>query len=327
MPQISVIVPVYKVEKYINRCVDSILAQTLTDFELILVDDGSPDNCGTICDEYAAKDSRIHVIHQKNGGLSAARNAGIDWAFTYSDSEWLSFVDSDDWVHPRYLEMLFQGVMKYSSDISICNFEKCNQEQPYRNVNSVCPEEVDVETFYREKVVTATTAWGKLYRKKLFQDMRYPLGKNQEDEWVTYKLLFQNKRIVLIPTALYFYFDNISGIMHTLKANDIISEIDAQKERIEFFLKIGKQDLYEWQLLSHIKLLATQISNSAKYEFTTSQVENLKKRLRMLLSSKEGRKVCPFIEKNMWIYSRAFPKCVALYSTFEVIKRKIGVNW
>ena len=96
MPGISVIVPVYKVENFLHRCVDSILAQTFTDFELILVDDGSPDGCGEICDAYAREDSRIHVIHQKNGGLSAARNTGIDWVLENSDSRWLAFVDSDD---------------------------------------------------------------------------------------------------------------------------------------------------------------------------------------------------------------------------------------
>ena len=106
MPLISVIVPVYKVEEYLSRCVDSILSQTFEDFELILIDDGSPDNCGKICDEYTKKDNRVHVIHQENGGLSSARNAGIDWAFENSDSEWLTFIDSDDWVHIQYLDLL-----------------------------------------------------------------------------------------------------------------------------------------------------------------------------------------------------------------------------
>ena len=98
MANISVIVPVYKVEAFLNRCVDSILCQTYEDFEIILVDDGSPDTCGALCDEYARKDGRVHVIHQENGGLSAARNTGIDWAFANSTSRWLAFVDSDDWV-------------------------------------------------------------------------------------------------------------------------------------------------------------------------------------------------------------------------------------
>ena len=112
MPVISVIVPVYNVEKYLHRCVDSILAQTFTDFELILVDDGSPDNCGKICDEYAEKDSRIHVIHKVNGGLSDARNAGLDWAFANSNSEWVTFIDSDDWVDKYYLEYLYNSIYR-----------------------------------------------------------------------------------------------------------------------------------------------------------------------------------------------------------------------
>ena len=109
MPTISVIVPVYKVEPYLNRCVDSILRQTYQDFELILVDDGSPDRCGEICDEYARQDSRVHVIHKENGGLSDARNAGIDWVEANSDSQWLIFADSDDWVHPELLARLLDA--------------------------------------------------------------------------------------------------------------------------------------------------------------------------------------------------------------------------
>ena len=103
MPTISVVVPVYKVEKYLNRCVDSILNQTYKDFELILMDDGSPDKAPEICDDYAKKYDFIHVIHQKNGGLSAARNSGIEWALENSDSEWITFIDSDDWIHPEYM--------------------------------------------------------------------------------------------------------------------------------------------------------------------------------------------------------------------------------
>ena len=108
MANISVIVPVYKVEEFLSRCVDSILCQSYPDFEVILVDDGSPDRCGQMCEDYARQDSRIHVIHQENGGLSAARNSGIDWAFAHSDSRWLAFVDSDDWVHPDFLKVLYE---------------------------------------------------------------------------------------------------------------------------------------------------------------------------------------------------------------------------
>ena len=121
MPLISVIVPIYKVKEYLNRCVDSILSQTFTSFELVLVDDGSPDECGEICDDYAIKDDRIIVIHQSNKGLSEARNTGIDWAMKNSDSEWLTFVDSDDWIHPDYLRLLYDSAIKTNADKSIRN--------------------------------------------------------------------------------------------------------------------------------------------------------------------------------------------------------------
>ncbi|MCD7802997.1 MAG: glycosyltransferase [Clostridiales bacterium] len=130
MPEISVIVPVYKVEPYLRRCVDSILNQTFQDFELILVDDGSPDHCPAICDEYAGRDSRIVVIHQKNAGLSAARNAGIDWVFANSDSKWISFVDSDDWVTPTYLSLMISA-LQIDSDIDMvqCTYEVVTAEK------------------------------------------------------------------------------------------------------------------------------------------------------------------------------------------------------
>ena len=124
MPKISIVVPVYKVEKYLQRCVASLLEQSFTSFDLILVDDGSPDLCGKICDQYAEKDNRIHVIHQKNGGLSAARNSGIDWSISNSDSGWITFVDSDDWVDPQYLECLYNAVKLYKTNISICAYKE-----------------------------------------------------------------------------------------------------------------------------------------------------------------------------------------------------------
>ena len=120
--RISVIVPVYKVEKYIRRCIDSILAQTYEDFELILVDDGSPDDCGNICDEYAVKDNRIKVIHKDNGGLSSARNAGLDWVFEFSDSQFITFIDSDDYVDKNYLYLLLKALVQENADVSCCRF-------------------------------------------------------------------------------------------------------------------------------------------------------------------------------------------------------------
>ena len=241
---ISVIVPVYKVEKYIRRCVDSILAQTFTDFELILVDDGSPDNCGMICDEYALKDNRIHVIHKENGGLSDARNAGIDWAFENSNSEWLTFIDSDDWVHPRYLSFLYQAVCDFDVNISVCAFVKCQEIVDYidetRNIELTTPQ-----ILLEQNRENATVAWGKLYKKQIFQELRYPVGKLHEDEYTTYKALFSYHSIAYLDNLLYFYYINPGSIMHSNWDIRRLDVFNAFRMQMQFFKKNGYKRAYD----------------------------------------------------------------------------------
>lgn len=235
MPKVSVIVPVYKVEPYLRRCVDSILAQTFTDFELILVDDGSPDNCPAVCDEYAAKDSRVHVIHQENGGLSAARNAGIDWAFANSDSEWISFVDSDDWVHPEMLERLLHAVQECGVSVGVCGFARTEGEESEIRREELFPQKWSTEVFFVEHDINAIVAWGKLYRKVCFDGIRYPVGKIHEDEFITYRVLFQEGELAVIFAPLYNYYQNKNGIMGQGWSMRSFSRVIAFRERIVFF--------------------------------------------------------------------------------------------
>ena len=236
MPQISVIVPVYNVEPYLRRCVDSILGQTFTDFELILVDDGSPDNCGEICDEYARRDARVHVIHQANGGLSAARNAGIDWAFANSDSAWLAFVDSDDWVHPEYLELLYRAVETDHTKISVCDYVETDTVLP---TGEPAPgtEIRDWDEFFMNRRIRAIVAWNKLYARELFVGLRYPVGRIHEDEFLTYKLLIRAERISYLPAALYYYYQNPQGITKSRFSLNRLDVIDAFEERIGYVKK------------------------------------------------------------------------------------------
>jgi len=236
MPKISVIVPVYKVEKYLHKCIDSILSQTFTDFELILIDDGSPDKCGEICDEYAKKDSRIHVIHQKNGGLSAARNAGIDWADTNSDSEWITFIDSDDWVHCEYLKQLYETAIFQLVDVCACNYSKFPdgkepKERHTNEINLLAPEEI-----WCQKRVTMVIACGKIYRKKLWENIRYPLGRISEDEFTTHIILFGCKKIASIESTLYFYRQTPGSIMRAKWSPRMLDRIDALKEQFDYFI-------------------------------------------------------------------------------------------
>lgn len=270
MSSVSIIVPVYKVEPYLSRCVDSILGQTFLDFELILVDDGSPDNCGAICDEYAAKDSRIVVIHQENGGLSAARNAGIDWVFAYSDSQWLSFIDSDDCVHPKYLEWLLNAAVEHDAEVSICGYAETTGEEPEIHTDGLAPEVWIPEDFYIEHHVNATVAWGKLYQKKHFTDNRYPIGKIHEDEFLTYKILFECEEIAFVPAPLYCYCNNPSSIVRSKWSLHRLDVLEALEERIAYFKKAGNRKMVAYsktELKSRAALLYLQSCANHKARF------------------------------------------------------------
>ena len=212
-PLISIIVPVYKVEDYLARCVDSLRNQTYENLEIILVDDGSPDNCGAICDDYAARDSRIRVIHKKNGGLSSARNAGIDVA----QGAYLGFVDSDDWVdihtyewlmemvQTEHVKMVCAGRWDYSSATGEKTLGLC---PPEREV--ISGEELAKRIFLWDNVDSA--AWDKLYHRSLFQELRYPLGVVSEDLPVTYRAGLKAGRIGMLNKPVYYYFHREGSI-------------------------------------------------------------------------------------------------------------------
>ena len=237
-PIISVIVPVYKVEPYLRRCVDSILKQGFKDFELILVDDGSPDKCGEICDEYANQDVRVVVIHQQNGGLSAARNAGLDWVFANSKSEYIGFIDSDDWVAPNYLEELYKGCQ--ICDIACVDALLVKSEGRHSAKPSTSAIwDIVPPYFYYRCASLPMTAWGKLFRRDVLKTVRFPNGKIHEDEYVIPYLLFSCRQIATSNIQLYYYFrrdDSIMGIGFTEKH---LSLIDALVGQIDFFAKNG----------------------------------------------------------------------------------------
>lgn len=210
-PLISVIVPIYGVEAYLHQCVDSLLTQTHKNLEIILVDDGSPDGCGAICDEYAAKDSRVRVIHKKNGGLSDARNAGIDVA----QGEYIGFVDSDDWVMPDMYEYLLQGILGYQTDISYCGYVNVRTAWiDYRNeeTDKVYTTETALNELFFDRL--GNFAWNKLYKAELWQDVRFPVGKNFEDIRTTYKLFERASRIAILKEPKYYYRIREDSIMH-----------------------------------------------------------------------------------------------------------------
>ena len=238
---ISVIIPVYKVEKYLCRCVDSVLEQTYTNMEIILVDDGSPDNCPVMCDEYARQDSRVKVIHQENAGLSGARNAGIDMA----QGQWLAFVDSDDYLAADFLERLYQACVDTGSSLSVCRWEYVRGE--------TIPEHGTGETrVYTGREMLANlyvpdgayfvVAWNKLYRKELFEDIRYPLGRIHEDEATTYRIYDKVKKAAYVDRSLYGYFVTPVSITRGFNPKRM-DWVTAVAERLDFFEQKGYAEL------------------------------------------------------------------------------------
>ena len=319
-PTISIIVPVYKVEKYLKRCVDSILSQTYTDFECILVDDGSPDKCGYICDEYAEKDQRIRVIHKKNGGLSDARNVGIDAA----SGEYLSFIDSDDWIHPKMLEILYDGITHNDVLMSICAYKRTDDYETFNKIKEyrfTVRDGMDflarANSFPRATYSTAIVAWNKLYHKSLFKDIRYPYGRIHEDEFTTYKLLYKSGDIAYCDEMLYCYFRNNEGIMkskYTTKRMDVLA---AWEERNRFFKKHKLKKYYEWCILG---LLYGYVENYNKMKGGAEYKKHariIKRKIRytliyiLLFSRIKGNKI------DISIYRLAFPNMVGIYYFFK----------
>lgn len=250
MPSISVIVPVYKVESYIHRCIDSILNQTYQNFELILVDDGSPDNCGAICDEYANNDNRIHVIHQENAGLSVARNVGIDWAFSNSDSDWITFIDSDDWVHPRYLELLLKVVWASGSQIGMCGYiPKMENDVECTSAIDGTWEWVTTDEAYiwdRKWFAVDAHAWARIYHKSLLRTVRFPAGKYWEDLYTTYKIMYQFNRIPVLHDPLYYFYFNENSITRRAWSKHRLDRITAYEENLQFFRKQKNCTMERW---------------------------------------------------------------------------------
>ncbi|WP_338587251.1 glycosyltransferase [Clostridium baratii] len=215
---ISIIVPVYNVEKYLDKCIISIINQTYKNLEIILVDDGSKDKSGKKCDEWAAKDHRIRVIHKKNGGLSDARNIGID----NCKGKYISFIDSDDFIATEYIEILYKNIKEMKCDISICN--------PYYYYEDKINKIVERYKIKEDKIVDNslnmtidlmyqkhfdTSAWGKLYETRLFKQNKiyYPKGKLYEDIVTTYKVFMKSKKIIFINKNLYYYRQRSNSIM------------------------------------------------------------------------------------------------------------------
>lgn len=229
---ISIIVPVYNVEEYVERCIDSIITQTYTNIEIIIVDDGSIDSSSQIVDEIAHKDQRIIVVHQKNGGLSAARNTGIDIA----KGRFIIFVDSDDFISNSMVEVLYNNIIEYNADLSVCDYYICeNGVIPNDKTNNdvTCFEENILSRIYEDDR-RSIVAWNKLYKADLFKQLRYPVGRLHEDEFVIQHILSQCKRVVYTEKKLYYYIIRSGSIMNNKSPQNALDGLAAACMRLSW---------------------------------------------------------------------------------------------
>lgn len=328
MPTISVIVPVYNVEKYIHRCIDSILAQTYSDFELILVDDGSPDGCPAICDEYAQEDSRVHVIHKLNGGLSDARNAGLDWMFANSGSRYVTFIDSDDWVHPQFLELLLRAVTEYQVDVGVCTFERperyLHEQMTSRELGAA--EKLTVEDLLIQHEWNYNYAWGKLYWRELFREIRYPKGKNFEDTFTTYRVLFaaRQEAVVWLDQPLYFYFRNEAGITRSPWTPKELVVLEGIRAQIDYYRTHGYARALEkeqWLYVNHFAYQLCRIrENKGDYRKNRGYLRKLRAEMMRYVHQnpeKYGYRKMP------WCYEAAYPRLMRVYHACGKMVRKL----
>ena len=251
---ISVIVPVYNVQTYLEKCLNSIINQSYKDLEIILVNDGSTDGCGDICNKYAILDKRIKVIHQKNAGLSDARNSGLKIA----TGEYIAFLDSDDWVDKELYETLYNEINRHDADIAICRYKYSynEQEELVKLGNSEIYSNLEIlESMYTKDYGQIIVAWNKLYKREVFQNMYYPKGKIHEDEFLTPFILYKAKKIVFVEDELIYYRQTNNSIMNSKFSINRLDKLEALAYRMSFFKKEGLKSLYDKTVIAKLECI------------------------------------------------------------------------
>lgn len=235
MSKISIIIPIYNVEKYLPQCLESVINQTYQNLEIILINDGSTDSCPQICNDYASRDSRIKVVHQKNGGLSAARNAGLQIA----TGEFISFVDSDDLLSLDFYHILLNTLLENDADIAECEFQKFVNKEKIKYLHNEA--ENIIQVFEGEKIIKALSkgplhvmVWNKLYKIKLVSGILFPLNRISEDLFWTYKVYGDCTKTVKINKELYFYRQRENSIMASRYSVKRLDSLDAYEEKIDY---------------------------------------------------------------------------------------------
>ena len=306
---VSIIVPIYNVAEYLDKCVQTITGQTYKNIEIILVDDGSTDDCPAMCDAYSVKDERIKVIHKKNGGLSDARNAGIEIA----KGEYFAFIDSDDYVAEDFIETLLKACEDNDCKIAQCssiNVSDNNGIGESREYTVKILSGYDmIKRIYEDGTADTIVIWSKLYRRELFNGIRFPFGKLHEDEFTDYKLFDKCSKVAVVDKKLYFYRVNPDSIVRRKYSLKRMSILEALEERKQYFENKGYAELvsltnaaYVKQLILHLhEIKGNKEWKNIEYELKKKLKENFKSVMRDSLVPNGYKKVILKIRYLYWL--------------------------
>lgn len=284
-PLISVIVPIYNVEKYLKKCIDSIIEQTYSELEIILVNDGSTDQSLSVCESY--QDERIKIVNKVNGGLSSARNAGLEVA----RGAYIFFLDSDDWIEKNCIEYLLNTLIQTEVDIVQCGFILTTTEDmtvPKKEEKILIYDNIQALKVFHDKVNTIT--WNKLYKASIFKDIRFPHGKIHEDHFTTYKAIYAAQKIAVSSRVLIYYRQRPNSIMSTKYNVKRLHIVEAVQEKLKFMKKLGNQELYNITLKEYEYVIINAFEEHKKY--LPNDEENL------LKLTKEYRALYPLIMRS-----------------------------
>lgn len=263
---VTVVVPVYNVEKYLDCCIESIVNQTYHNLEIILVDDGSRDSSGCICDHWANNDNRIKVIHQENGGLSSARNTGLESA----KGQFISFIDSDDYIHNDFIQEMLQSCIKYNAKLCICGMESVADDFAPQYNDEINTELIDQGQLYNQlysgRNVETVSAANKLYASELFNNLRYPVGKRHEDEAIIHFLIEKIEYAVWINCPLYYYRQTPNSITRQGYNLKMLDELWSKEVRLTFFKERNLDDLYQKALYSYCSRIIYHVKQLKKID-------------------------------------------------------------
>lgn len=280
MKTVSVVIPVYNVEKYLPECLDSVINQTYKNLQIILVDDGSTDSSGKICDEYAEKDDRITVVHQSNAGAGAAKNTGLELI----DGDYFSIIDSDDYIELDMYEKMVNSLEKYNSDIAQCLFRNVfvndSFDRKYK-IKGNYPKVLTSKKFLSELLYDWKYAIfaNKVFKTSLLKDIRFPVGRKIDDEFFTYKLVCNAKKVVNIDNILYNYRMRKTSVMNENNSDRLIYDrIDCFIERYNYIKKVypSLERKYLLKLYDGLLYFKTQLNNTEKIESIISKIETPK---------------------------------------------------